>query len=90
MRAWVALTSGSATHIKGLHVALKGPEGGRDILGAPDFEHVDVEAKPAGRRLRLSDLQHEPDDPRLPMIANRRSPGSNFAQKVEPLAGKVD
>ena len=38
MRIRLVLTSGSATDIKCIRAALERLEGGRDILGSPDFD----------------------------------------------------
>ena len=85
----VGVDQGVGTHIERLHAALERPERGRDVLGAPDFEHVDLEAKLAGCCLRLGDLQRGVG---RSDIADDRQPteaGEHLAQKLDPFAGKI-
>ena len=77
------------TDIKRLRAALERLEGGRDILGSPDFECSDLEAERAGRCLNLAHIQHGGG---IADIGHDRQPaetGDNLAQKFEALAGKI-
>src|SRR5215510_1064566 len=60
-------------------------EGGRDILGAPDFQRADRKAERAGCRLNLIHLQSVG---RIPDISQNRQPAEArdyLAQKLEAL-----
>ena len=48
--------------IKRVRAPLERLEGGRDILGSPDFDRGDLEAERAGRCLNLTHLQHSRRD----------------------------
>ena len=89
MRIRLVFTSGSATDIKRIRAALERLEGGRDILGSPDFECDDFKAERAGRCLNLAHLQHGGG---IADIGHDRQPaetGDNLAQKFESLASKI-
>ena len=54
----LAMTSGRSRHKVPPLAALERVEGGRNILGSPDFECRDLEAERAGRGLNFAHLQH--------------------------------
>ena len=89
MRIRLVFTSGSITDIKRVRAALERLEGGRDILGSPDFDCGDLEAERAGRCLNLAHLQHGGG---IADIGHDRQPaktGDNLAQEFESLASKI-
>ena len=58
MRIRLVVHKRVGTDIKCICAALERLEGGRDVLGSPDFRCDDLEAERAGRRLNLAHLQH--------------------------------
>ena len=88
MRTRLVTTSASTHDIKRLRAALERLEGGRDILGSPDFQSGDLEAERAGRRLNLAHLQHGSGLPTLAMIANRRRPGMTSRKSSSRLPAR--
>ena len=89
MRIRLVFMSGSPHDIKCIRAALERLEGGRDILGSPDFECGDLEAERAGRCLNLAHLQHGGG---IADIGHDRQPaetGDNLAQEFESLASKI-
>jgi hypothetical protein len=68
---------------------LSASNAGRNVLGSPDFEGGDIEAKPARRRLNLIQLLHSGG---IANVGHDRQPaeiGHNLAQQCEPLASKI-
>jgi hypothetical protein len=61
---------------------------GADILRSPNFESVDFETEPAGRRLNLAQLQYGEGIADIAHDRQTAETGDDLAQKFEPLAGK--
>ena len=90
IRIRLAFTSVSAHDIKRLRAALERREGWRDVLGAPNFEHVRHRGRACARLPATSRISSAASE--LPTLANDRNrlqAGDNFAQEFEPLAGSV-
>jgi hypothetical protein len=61
----------------------------RDILGAPDFECIDLETERAGRRLSLAQLQYGERITDISQDRHSAETWNNLAQEFEPLASNI-
>jgi hypothetical protein len=78
------------TDIECLRAAFDRLQGERDILRSSDFKPVDLEAELSGRRLQLAQFQHGERIADIAHDGQTAEAGNGLAQKVEPLAGKIE
>src|SRR6516165_606628 len=84
MRVRLALMSASPTTY-----CLERLERGCNILGSPDFEWRDFDAKPASHGLNLGHLQHALGKVSISYDCQPAEPGENLTQEFETLAGNI-
>ena len=77
MRAWFAFISASGQTYSALCSAFELLEGGSNVLGAPNFGHVDFKAKFAGQRLYFADFLHRTG---IGCIRNQREVAKTWEQ----------
>src|SRR5580704_16565026 len=75
--------------IKSFDAAIESFEGGRDILGSPDFHSGGLDAERARRRLHLAHLQHDGRIARIGQYPETAEAGDNLAQESETLSGAI-
>src|SRR5580698_3427406 len=75
--------------IESFDAAIESIEGGRDILGSPDFHSAGLDAERARRRLHLAHLQHDGRIARIGQYPETAEAGDNLAQEFETLAGAI-
>ena len=77
-----------ADNIKRVGAALERLEGGRDILRAPDFGWDDLKTERASRCLNFALSSHAAGLSALPIIANRRRPGTTSRKSSSRLPAR--
>jgi hypothetical protein len=69
--------------------AIKGVEGGRDLLRSPDFDCGGLEAERAGRCLSLAHLQDSGGSADIGHDRQTAHTRDNLAQEFDSLASKI-
>jgi hypothetical protein len=73
-----------------LGLAAKRLEGGRDVVGSPDFRFSDFEAKRPGGCLYFTYVQRDTGIVDVGHDRQLAKSGNDFAQKFDSLASEID
>src|SRR5262249_61700617 len=85
----MAVKESIAQNVNGVRLGFDLLERGCNILGSPDFEWRDFDAKPASHGLNLGHLQHALGKVSISYDCQPAEPGENLTQEFETLAGNI-